>query len=128
MWLTEAIRLHEMTTLMIASTNMMLNITSTTVLAWGMPGGSEWIVLLVIGLLIFGRRLPEVGRSLGKGIVEFKRGVKGLDEEINTASSETPPKQMDHSATESLTDRHDPATGGEKSPYENETSSSDKAE
>ena len=49
-------------------------------------------------------------------------------EEINTASSETPPKQMDHSATESLTDRHDPATGGEKSPYENETSSSDKAE
>ena len=85
-------------------------------------------MLLVIGLLIFGRRLPEVGRSLGKGIVEFKRGVKGLDEEINTASSETPPKQMDHSATESLTDRHDPATGGEKSPYENETSSSDKAE
>ena len=107
---------------------MMLNITSTTVLAWGMPGGSEWIVLLVIGLLIFGRRLPEVGRSLGKGIVEFKRGVKGLDEEINTASTESTPKQMDNSAPESLTDRHDPATGGEKSPYANESTSGDKTD
>ena len=91
-----------------------------------MPGGSEWIVLLVIGLLIFGRRLPEVGRSLGKGIVEFKRGVKGLDEEINTASNESAPKQMDHSASESLTERHDPATGGEKSPYAQESSGEDK--
>jgi sec-independent protein translocase protein TatA len=52
------------------------------VLAFGWPGGTEWIVLLVLGLLIFGRRLPEVGRSLGKGIVEFKRGIKGIDDEI----------------------------------------------
>ena len=50
-------------------------------LAFGLPGGYEWIVLLVLGLLIFGRRLPEVGRSLGRGIVEFKRGIKGLDDE-----------------------------------------------
>ncbi len=127
-WLTEAISSRETTTVTIASTDMMLNITSTTVLAWGMPGGAEWIVLLVIGLLIFGRRLPEVGRSLGKGIVEFKRGVKGLDDEINTASSESSKKQMDHSASESLSDRHDPATGGEKSPYENETTSGDKTD
>lgn len=55
-----------------------------------MPGGWEWIILLVIGLLIFGRRLPEVGRSLGKSIVEFKKGIKGIEEEINEASSEKP--------------------------------------
>jgi TatA/E family protein of Tat protein translocase len=40
------------------------------------PGGAEWVILLVLGLLIFGRRLPDVGLSLGKGIVEFKRGIK----------------------------------------------------
>ncbi len=56
-------------------------------LAFGMPGGSEWIILLILGLLIFGRRLPEVGRSLGRGIVEFKRGIKGIDDEIEDESS-----------------------------------------
>jgi sec-independent protein translocase protein TatA len=52
-----------------------------------MPGGYEWLILLVLGLLIFGRRLPEVGRSLGRGIVEFKKGIKGIDEEIENESS-----------------------------------------
>ena len=55
-----------------------------------MPGGWEWIILLVIGLLIFGRRLPEVGRSLGKSIVEFKKGIKGIEDEINEATNERP--------------------------------------
>ena len=55
-------------------------------LAFGMPGGMEWIVLLVIGLLIFGRRLPEVGRSLGRGIVEFKKGVRGIEDEVSTST------------------------------------------
>lgn len=53
-----------------------------------MPGNMEWIILLVIGLLLFGRRLPEVGRSLGKSIVEFKKGIKGIEDEIDDASSE----------------------------------------
>jgi sec-independent protein translocase protein TatA len=56
-------------------------------LAFGMPGGTEWIILLVLGLLIFGRRLPEVGRSLGRGIVEFKRGIKGIEDEVEEESS-----------------------------------------
>jgi sec-independent protein translocase protein TatA len=45
----------------------------------------EWLIILALGLLLFGRRLPEVGRSLGKGIVEFKKGLSGVDEEINNA-------------------------------------------
>ena len=45
-------------------------------LALGMPGLTEWIIIGALGLLIFGKRLPEVGRSLGKGIVEFKKGPR----------------------------------------------------
>src|SRR5688572_23927769 len=55
-------------------------------LAIGMPGLTEWIIIGALGLLIFGKRLPEVGRSLGKGIVEFKKGLKGVEEEVETAS------------------------------------------
>jgi len=50
-------------------------------------GTQELLIILVIALLLFGRRLPEVGRSLGRGIVEFKRGVKGLEDEIEDESN-----------------------------------------
>jgi sec-independent protein translocase protein TatA len=68
----------------------------------GLPGGGEWIILLVLGLLIFGRRLPEVGRSLGKGIVEFKKGIKGIEEEVESESSRPAPRVTDQSATHDL--------------------------
>ncbi len=44
-----------------------------------------WLEMTVIGvvlLLLFGRRLPEVGRSLGQGIVEFKKGLKDVTDDI----------------------------------------------
>jgi sec-independent protein translocase protein TatA len=67
----------------------MLNL---NVLAFGMPGIEEWMVIAIIGVLVFGKRLPEVGKNLGKGIVEFKKGLKGIDEEVERASSmPTPP-------------------------------------
>lgn len=50
-------------------------------LAISMPGLTEWIIIGALGLLIFGKRLPEVGRSLGKGIVEFKKGLKGIEDD-----------------------------------------------
>lgn len=47
------------------------------VLLAGLPGGWEiWIILLVV-LILFGSRLPGVARSLGQGINEFKKGLKG---------------------------------------------------
>jgi sec-independent protein translocase protein TatA len=60
-------------------------------------GGPEMIILLIIGVLLFGRKLPEVGRYLGKGIVEFKRGIRGLEDEIDTTSTAAPapPAQLE---------------------------------
>jgi sec-independent protein translocase protein TatA len=40
------------------------------------PGPGEILVILFVALLLFGRRLPEVGKSLGIGIKEFKKGLK----------------------------------------------------
>ncbi len=40
----------------------------------------HWLVVMVLGMLLFGKRLPEVGRYLGKGIVEFKKGLKGRED------------------------------------------------
>jgi len=45
------------------------------------------IPILIIALLVFGKRLPEVGRGLGKGIVEFKKGLKGVEDDINVNST-----------------------------------------
>ena len=60
-------------------------------LAFGLPGHGEWLILLFLGLLIFGRRLPEVGRSIGRSIVEFKRGIKGINDDIDDESSKPSP-------------------------------------
>jgi len=44
-------------------------------LAFGMPGPFELAIIGGIALLLFGKRLPEVARSIGKGIVEFKKEI-----------------------------------------------------
>ncbi len=47
-----------------------------------LPGGSEWIIILVIVILIFGvGRIANIGGELGKGINAFRKGLKG-DEEV----------------------------------------------
>lgn len=60
-------------------------------------GPMEIIAILVIALLLFGKRLPEVGRSLGKGIVEFKKGIKGVEEEIDTETDRSRARREDRS-------------------------------
>ncbi len=51
-------------------------------------GATEILILLGVALLIFGaRRLPELGRSFGKGIVEFKKGLKGIEDDTDDAGN-----------------------------------------
>jgi len=45
-------------------------------------GVPEMIALLILGVLLFGKDLPNVGRSLGKGIMEIKKGLQGVQDEV----------------------------------------------
>jgi len=50
---------------------------------FGIPGGWEWIIVLVIALLVFGKRLPSTMRSIGSGVVDFKKGIKSVKDEVD---------------------------------------------
>ena len=57
-------------------------------------GVPELLIVGFIVLILFGSRLPSVMRSLGQGVVEFKKGVQGIDEEKES------PKKEESSETE----------------------------
>ncbi len=50
-------------------------------------GPPELLVVGFIALLLFGKKLPEVARSLGKGVTEFKKGVQGIQDEIDETTN-----------------------------------------
>ena len=52
-----------------------------------MPGPMEMLVIAVVVLLLFGNRLPSTMRSLGRGIVEFKKGVQGIEDDVEKAAT-----------------------------------------
>ncbi|MGL4943782.1 MAG: Sec-independent protein translocase subunit TatA/TatB [Thermoguttaceae bacterium] len=64
----------------------------------GTPGPWEMMIVLGLGVLLFGRRLPEVGRSLGRSLVEFKKGLNDVAEESSretVASSNTTSRSVE---------------------------------
>ena len=48
-------------------------------------GTTELVIVAFVSLLMFGNRLPSVMRSLGKSVTEFKKGVAGIEDEIDQA-------------------------------------------
>lgn len=55
-----------------------------------LPSGSEWVIIALVILLLFGgKKIPELMKGLGKGVKSFKEGVNEAKEEINKAKEET---------------------------------------
>jgi sec-independent protein translocase protein TatA len=77
-----------------------------------MLGGiGTWEILLIflVILLMFGaKRIPEIARGIGKGVTEFKKGIRDIQDEIETGAESPPPKQPAQSQTV------DPAPGAER--------------
>ena len=54
-------------------------------------GATEIVILLIVALLIFGpKRLPAMGRSLGRGMREFKDSISGKDRDDDDIAAELP--------------------------------------
>lgn len=62
---------------------------------FGMPGPWELLLVAFIALLIFGNRLPNMMRSLGRSVTEFKKGVSGLEEDLDQVGQEKDGDQAD---------------------------------
>ena len=54
-----------------------------------LPSGSEWVIIALLILLLFGgKKIPELMKGLGKGVKSFKDGVNEVKEEINKAKDD----------------------------------------
>jgi sec-independent protein translocase protein TatA len=62
-------------------------------------GMTELMIVAFVSLLIFGNRLPSVMRSLGKSVTEFKKGVSGIEDEIDQAGTSDKKRENDQAVT-----------------------------
>ena len=76
------------------SITMIVSIVLATVLLFGMPGGSEWIfIILAIVLLFGGKKIPELMKGIGKGMREFKDAKDNVKSEIEEGMKEKDKEQ-----------------------------------
>ena len=66
----------------------MLSKSLSEIMAIWTPGPVEIVVIAIVALLIFGRRLPEIARNVGKSFVEFKKGLKEAGDLKNDVTQE----------------------------------------
>lgn len=66
----------------------------SAVFAFGL-GPTEMVILGVVAVLLFGKRLPEVAKSIGQGMKEFKKGLHGIEDEVRSASYRTTSPRYD---------------------------------
>ena len=83
-----------------------------TILAFGFPGLPEMMIVGLVVLLLFGSRLPSVMRSLGVGITEFQKGIKGeIDAEGQPVSGgATLEEQSKSDSEDSQSSSHSPSS------------------
>ena len=62
-------------------------------------GMTELMIVAFVSLLIFGNRLPSVMRSLGKSVTEFKKGVAGIEDDIDQAGTPDKKRENDQAVT-----------------------------
>ncbi len=61
--------------------------TSCLIPLLSLPGGSEWIIIALVVLLLFGgKKIPELMKGLGKGVRSFKEGLNDASREIKAAA------------------------------------------
>jgi sec-independent protein translocase protein TatA len=85
------------------------------------------LIVAVIAVLLFGDRLPEVMRSMGRGLSEFKKGMRGLENSMNQAADSSSRANVSYTRTDDRDDvptpRFDPPTSeprAEAAPHEGE--------
>jgi sec-independent protein translocase protein TatA len=82
-------------------------------------GPTEMIIVGVVAVLLFGKRVPEVARSLGKGVTEFKKGIQGVEDEFRSAASSTSSSSSRSTRYNDIDDR-DEATAPKFEPPQSE--------
>jgi len=53
----------------------------------------HWLVIMIVAVLLFGNRLPEIARSLGRSVNEFKRGLKDVKDNLDAEIDDNPPRE-----------------------------------
>jgi sec-independent protein translocase protein TatA len=88
----------------------MSDLTQHIVALWT-PQGLDWLWILLIILVIFGgKKLPELARSIGKGLSQFKKGLREVEDEVEKTK-----KEIENSGTEQAKDTTEPDDSSKQS-------------